>query len=385
MKRCTRKEMVRKFIIWFCGFCSVLVSCLFYAGIVWAGGLSSDDLARINDAVTEIQDYALIPPKSSRLTSNDILRAYIRFFDDYGDFLTRKEFEAFLQSSTSDYFGVEMDMAKKNDRIYLYPFKGGLAERHGIRPGDELMAVDGEPVYGKSFFQIGSIIRGSNGKPVHLTVRTGQGIPRVFSIRRQQTSYVSVRHKSFNQAEYIQITRFVKDSADLLRRILKSIAGKNRTVVIDLRQNQGGLLRVAGKAADLFLSPGVPMYHLRTRKTVRDVISETQPLLSNPVIIIQDRVTASAAEVFAAALTENGRAVSAGEKSFGKGVAQRFFPLSDGSALRLTFAEILTPKNTRYNRKGLIPDVQLPPGMLSPDIKPEDFVGYVIQAVSTSH
>jgi carboxyl-terminal processing protease len=133
-------------------------------------GLTDADLQLIDETVALIRTYSLAVPKSTPAMADDILRSYIRSFDQYGDFLTRKQYQAFLESNNADYFGVEMDIEKKNDHIYLYPFKNGMAEKHGIRAGDELIAVNGAPVYGKSIFLVGSTIRGAEGAPVQLTI-----------------------------------------------------------------------------------------------------------------------------------------------------------------------------------------------------------------------
>lgn len=353
------------FRITFSGF--VFLFCLFLVGVSAASGLSDAELKRINEAAALIRSHALIVPKSTKRMTNDIIRSYSHSIDDYGDFLTASEYAAFLESSNSDYFGVEMDIEKRHEHIYLYPFKGGRAEKSGIQAGDELMAVNGAPVYGKSVFLVGSTIRGVEGEPVQLTVRSGKGIPRLFTLRRENTNYASVRFQSFDSVYYVQITRFVQNTAVLLKGFLKRDAGESKILVVDLRQNQGGSLRVARQCADFFLESGTVLFHLQTRDSIRDILAETPVMVAGRVILIQDKNTASAAEVFIAALVENGRAVAAGEKSFGKGLAQRFLPLSDGGALRLTYAEILTPENNAYNGKGLLPTIPLSEEFLNRD------------------
>jgi carboxyl-terminal processing protease len=331
-------------------------------------GLTDADLQLIDETVALIRTYSLAVPKSTPAMADDILRSYIRSFDQYGDFLTRKQYQAFLESNNADYFGVEMDIEKKNDHIYLYPFKNGMAEKHGIRAGDELIAVNGAPVYGKSIFLVGSTIRGAEGAPVQLTIRSGQGIPRIFSLRRENTSYVSVHFKNFASADYVRITRFTKNTATLLQDILEHSVGMSNILIIDLRQNQGGSLPAAKQCADFFVPSGAILFRLKGRNSVKEILAQSIPLCTGKVIVLQNRYTASAAEVFTAALVENGKAVSAGEQSFGKGLAQRFLSLTTGAALRLTYAEILTPGNHAYNGKGLMPEV-----VLSRDVLQDNF------------
>ncbi|MFP7754360.1 S41 family peptidase [Thermodesulfobacteriota bacterium B35] len=320
-----------------------------------AAGLSAGSLATLGEAAGLIREQALVAPKSERAMVQDMLRAYCHFFDPYGDYLTRREMRAFMESGSSDYFGVEMEIARRQGRLLLFPFPGGMAERRGIRAGDELIAVDGAPVGEQSVFVIGSTIRGKADTMVHLTVRRRGGVPRIFSLRREAAHYSPVHGRSFARADYVRISRFTRDTAGELQALLRQTGDHVTPLLIDLRRNQGGNLRAARRCADFFLVPGRAMLQMRTRSRARVISSRLPRETGRRVILLQDRVTASAAEVFIAALVENGRAVSVGETSFGKGLAQRFFPMADGAALRLTFAELLTPGGNRFNGKGLPP------------------------------
>ena len=347
--------------------CSILFLLLLPEVIYGAGGLSDQETGLISEAVEKIRSHSLVPPKSTRGMTEDILRSYSRTIDEYGDYLSREEFSAFMESTNSDYFGVQMDIRKKAGHIYLFPFKGGSAEKSGIQAGDELVAINGAPVYGKSVFLIGSTIRGVEGKTVQLTIRSGKGIPRVLSLRRQETSYASVRSATYDDGHYIQLTRFTKNTDTRLQEILAMIDGDDRVVVVDLRGNQGGSLRVARRCADFFLKKDTVLFKLRYRDVTMDIVAEEDALNSSSMVIIQDNNTASAAEAFIAALTGNGRAVALGSTTYGKGLAQRFLPLSDGSALLLTYAEILSPDNFAHNDVGFKPDIVLPKDLVDKD------------------
>lgn len=352
--------------------CMALFLCTLSQPVYAVSGLSSDEMKLINEAVVQIRTHSLIPPKSTTGMTEDIIRSYSHNIDEYTDFLTSKEYAAFLESTNSDYFGVEMDIQKKTGRVYLYPFKDGRAEKNGIKAGDELIAVNGAPVYGKSVFLVGSHIRGEEGTTVQLTTRTGNGIPRVQTLRRQNTSYASVSSHTSDQAHYIEIARFTRNTAELLKENLDKITTDSKTIIIDLRQNQGGSLRVAGKCADFFLESGTVLFRLRSRDATKDVVAELPQLTDRRLLLIQDKSTASAAEAFIAALVQNERAVSVGQKTYGKGLAQRFLPLSNGSALLLTYAEILTPYNVAYNNQGLEPDKILPSELMKEDFSQDE-------------
>ena len=344
-------------------------------------GLSNVELQLLSEAVGQIRGHGLNVTTSSKRITDDILRAYAQSFDEYSDYLTAKEFAAFQESTSSDYFGVQMDVEQKNGVLLLFPFKDGLAARAGIKAGDQLLAVDGIPVAGKSVYVVGSMIRGEEGSTVQLTLRSGPSVPRTLTLRRYRASYQSVIWQKGAQAHLIQITRFTKESAEELASVLRRIDGDNRLVVVDLRGNQGGSLISGRLCADYFLKPGTVLFHLRDRDGVRPIVAEESMLLRNPVILLQDGATASAAEAFILALTGNQRARSLGTTSYGKGLAQQFLPLSDGSALRLTYAEILGVDKSPYHGRGLAPARPLPKSLLEADFSDEGSMAQLLRLI----
>ncbi|MDD2465149.1 MAG: S41 family peptidase [Desulfobulbus sp.] len=348
--------LIFSLIIWFCS-----------PVMAVERGLADDQLRLLNEAVAQIRTHALNLPASPRRIGDDILRAYTRSLDPYSDYLTTREYAAFLESTSSDYFGVQMDLQEKNGMLRLYPFKGGMAEKSGIRAGDELLAVNGAPVYGQSIYVVGSQIRGEEGTSLQLTLRTGQALARSLSLRRSMAHYQSVLWHPGPGAHLIEITRFTRDTAEQLRRILVQIHG-DKLVLLDLRGNQGGSLIDARTCADFFVEQGRVLFRLRDREGERVITAEQPALLHNSVVVLQDGATASAAEAFILALRAGRRGTSAGETSYGKGLAQRFLPLADGSALRLTYAEILAPDRSSYHGRGLNPERILPRQLVEADL-----------------
>ena len=331
--------------------------------------LSQDQLALIGEAVAQIRAHALHVPASPRRIGDDILRAYTRSLDPYSDYLSPPEYTAFLASTSSDYFGVQMDLQEKEGRLLLFPFKGGLAAKSGIRAGDELLAVNGAPVYGKSLYVVGSLIRGEEGATVQLMLRTGKALGRSLSIRRSRAHYQSVLRRSMPGAHLIEITRFTQDTSAQLGVILDQIEGDGLPLVVDLRGNQGGSLLDARRCADFFVEKGRILFRLRDREGERAILAEQPMSVTLPVVVLQDGATASAAEAFILALRANPQSLSAGGRSYGKGLAQRFLPLADGSALRLTYAEILGEDGSAYHGRGLQPERNLPGPLLESDFK----------------
>lgn len=226
------------------------------------------DVCIAGEAMELIHTNALLSPENNPGLTKNILRTYVRNIDDYSDYLSAHEYTAFLESNNSDYFGVQMDIQKKNGVIVLFPFSGGIAEKAGILPGDELMAVDGVPVYGKSVYVGGSLIRGIEGEIIQLIIRSGVGVPRSLTFHRQITRFKSVRITPLKRAYYIQVVRFVDGTDTLMSQLINTLPDKLKTIVIDLSANQGRNLLAARKCAELFLKKGEVIYSLRSRNKV---------------------------------------------------------------------------------------------------------------------
>lgn len=328
---------------------------------------SGSDEGIVSEAMELIRRHALFPLPALTAINREQLRVYVRGLDEYSDYLSREEYQGLLESTTADYFGVEMEIRRKGRSIVLFPFEGGVAEKNGIRAEDELISVDGMPVDDASVFFVGSMIRGAEGATVKLAIRSGTEPVRTLHLRRQQVYYESVRGATAPNTPYIRLTRFMDDTDKSLSRRLSRIEGNTTTLVIDLRGNQGGSLSAAQRCAALFLNQGEVVYRLRTTGGTKSIMADKPAAYTSRLVLLQDENTASAAEVFIAALTANRRALSAGRKTYGKGLAQRFQPLSDGSALFLTYGELLTPDNYAFNGRGLDPTVSLPQGYLDAD------------------
>lgn len=330
-------------------------------------GLSVKNLELLSEAVQKIQETALSHPKSENSITGEMLDAFLRWSDPYADYLTSKEFAAYLESADADYFGVQMELVSQENRILLYPFAGGVAERSGIQAGDELIAINGKPVYGKSIYLAGIEIRGAGGEVVQLILRSGKEISRTVTIRREATTYSAISSSDIGKTRYIRISRFTPEVPDKVLLLLQSLPNEIQFLVFDLRKNHGGSLRSARKCADYLQPAATTLFYVKKRSGIETVKAKVPMISDRRLIIIQDETTASAAEVFIASLTHNGRAHAVGKTSYGKGLAQRFVELSDGSALLLTYAELLIAGQKSYHSRGLIPRKNLPETLMQAD------------------
>jgi carboxyl-terminal processing protease len=321
-------------------------------------GLEDKDIFLYLEAIAKIKEDASFLTQD--LTREQIIResikAYLSQKDSSSDYLTRDEYRKFKESQDDRYVGIGMEIKKARDgRILCVPYPGGPAATAGITVGDELKKIDGISVYGKSVFAVASMARGKPGTELNLVIATKSGIDKEVRLRRSAVTTDSVSTYQLGKTQVIKIVSFTRDTSDKLKRVLK-IQETGRPIILDLRGNAGGDLHAAIDSASLFLQKGKKIVSINTRKQPKTYESNVAAVnLSSPLYLWQDEATASAAEVFVAALTENDRAVSIGKTTFGKGTVQDIIELSDGSAIVLTTGRLETPRGGSYDGDGLAP------------------------------
>jgi len=320
---------------------------------------SNDEMATLYEAMTKISSESLyVDPQHS--TPEEILKNYIHKIDAYGDYFTKKEYQAFQQTLSPKYAGIGLILyqQKRNDKILCIPTNNQL-KGLGISRYDQLVSVNGRSVKGKNFYLVSSWIRGKKNSSVILELQKPSGQLQTITLKRTEQHFQSIQRIIENGTAMIQIIRFMQETPEELRSILHQWP-KNIPIVIDLRGNGGGDLFAAIQSADLLLPKDTLISSVETTKSCFDYrASNPDYVQGRPVLLLQDGFTASAAEVFIAALTQNHRAESIGKKSFGKGVAQKFILLSNGDALLLTYGKISTPNGKSYHKKGLFPTSNL--------------------------
>ena len=317
--------------------------------------LKNNQMTNLYEAFVKISSESIYS-SSKGILPEDILKNYIYTIDDYGDYFTKLEHKAFEDMLASDYAGVGMILyqQKRDDRILCIPMNKNLDSR-GLSKYDELISVDGRLVRGKNFYLVSSWVRGVKNSRVRIQIKTTSGQLKSLLLTRKEQTFRSIQRVIENGVTMIRIVRFTSDTSKELQSILEQWA-YNIPIVIDLRGNGGGDFFAAIKSADLLLPTKTLITSIETKKSRLDYFATNSDTSEGKkVVLLQDKFTASAAEVFISALTQNNRAESIGEKSFGKGVAQKFIPLNNGDALLLTYGEIITPNNKKYHKKGLVP------------------------------
>jgi carboxyl-terminal processing protease len=325
-------------------------------------GLKDKDILLYLEAITRIEDDALfLPPAVTRESIvQDTLKTYLEEKDLFSDYLTHEEYSRLKEFQADKYVGIGMEIEKDQDGGFIcFPYSGSPAEKAGIKFGDRLRSINGISVHGKSIFTVASMARGERGTKITLEIVTKDRTDKQVSVIRSNVTIDNVSKHWFDKIMVIKILAFTRDTKEELKQTLNDWK-KNDPIVIDLRGNSGGDLYAAIDSAMLLLEKGKKVVSIKTRNGSKIFESNNSTInLISPVYLWQDEATASAAEVFIAALTDNNRAVSIGKKTFGKGTKQDIIELSDGSALVLTTGYLQTPKGIEYQGHGLDPTYML--------------------------
>ena len=321
----------------------------------------NQSLVILREAMELSRDRGLHPPDEARATARAV-RAYLSTLEDpYSTYLSREELQALENMDRPDYAGVGLEVIQAARKgIFCVPFDAGPAHIAGIQSGDRLLAVNGESVAEASLEMLPPLVRGQAGTTVVLTVAGPDGREREAKVIRAQVSRPVVESNFDGDMSKIRIYRFTRETPDLVAQGLQLDPDRGK-VIIDLRGNIGGELEAAVSTAALFLPPGRLVASVvgrpgSARPPARHLVSlEGGKYSSRKIVIWQDQMTASASELFIAALTHHGVAVTIGRRTFGKGLVQGQFPASGGGLYIITTGELLTPDGISFNNQGLPP------------------------------
>lgn len=345
--------------------------------------LRPEDMAVFWEAMELLEQnfYGEMPPKRERVYG--AIRGVIDTLDDPNTgFLTPEQAQSFMDSMEGNYEGigatVEWDEDLKAVRI-VEPFPDQPAWRAGLRRGDLIIAVDGEPVSEMGDLQVAiSKIKGPKGSKVVLTILR-PGMPESFDVVVVrdviEIPITSTEMVGTDQdIAYIRLSRFSEGAGRKVRDAVEQLLEDDpRGLVFDLRGNPGGLLREAKLVASVFLEDQVVLIERFSDGREEIHRTEGRALLPEgiPMVVLVDEATASAAEIVAGALQDAGRAVLVGTKTFGKGSVQLPHRLSDGSLLRVTIARWFTPAGRSIDGQGLEPDIVVEPLAEGPEEVPD--------------
>lgn len=294
---------------------------------------------------------------------NGALKGYIQGLgDDYTEYMTKEEWEEFESTALGDFVGIGIYIGqdKNGNSVVLSPIKGSPAEEAGLEKGDIIAKVDDEDMLGKNPDIVSSKIKGEEGTKVNVSVYREDELLD-FTIERAQIQVYHVESEVVEKGiGYVEILSFDENCDDELHEKIEEFRKQGiKKIIIDLRYNGGGLVESATNMLDELIPKGaIQMYTV-------DKDGNEQVYRSNgngykgdlEIAVLVNEYTASASEILSAALKENGKAKIVGTTSFGKGVIQTVFPLTNGARLKVTTEEYYTPEHNKLNHVGVEPDV----------------------------
>jgi len=328
-------------------------------------GLSPQYIELLTRVVERVRQEYVDPIEEQRIVENAI-RGILADLDPHSKYLPPDDYEEVRISTTGNYSGIGLDVRIDEGKVVVVdPIEGAPAARAGILPGDVLLAVDGVPVDNEHLEKTVSRMRGRPGTVVHLTVqRDGVAEPLEFALTRADIHVQTVRSELVDgRIGYIRITSFSNTTDEDLEAaalaLERQAANGLEGLVLDLRNNPGGVLEAAVDVADLFLAEGLIVRGTgRARQARFERYAGKGDLLEEiPLVLLVNGGSASASEIVAGALKDHGRALLVGTKTYGKGSVQTVMPIGEGRAIKLTTSLYITPSGAQINGVGIEPDV----------------------------
>lgn len=336
-------------------------------------GIPMEDVQRFSNAIAQIKQYYVNPISDKELFDNAI-RGMLAGLDPHSNYLNEEEFRD-LQTATSGEFGglgIEVTMEDGLIKV-ITPLIDAPAIKAGIKPGDYIVKIDSHAVQGIDLRQAVDLMRGKIGEPVTLTVlRKGEKKPLVFKLVRENIQIKSVESKLLdNKYGYIRLAQFqaltAKDMLSSIAALKRESNGHLKGLILDLRNNPGGLLDSAIEIADAFIDKQpsgkeelIVYTEGRLPGSRFTAIANPGDVLENaPMVVLINNGSASASEIVAGALKDHKRAVIIGKPSFGKGSVQTVLPLDNKSGIKLTTALYYTPSGVSIQAEGIKPDITI--------------------------
>ena len=281
--------------------------------------------------------------------------------DPYSQYYTKEEFENLTQQTSGSFvgIGVYISPSEEDDHITIIaPIEGSPAEKSGIKAGDKILKVDGKVVSAKNSDEAVSMMKGKKGTEVELTIKRGEQILDVKVTRDKIVSKTVDEKVLEDNIGYIKITSFTEHTNKEFETALKTLKQSNiKGLIIDLRDNPGGLLNVCKDIADSLIGEGTIVY-TKDNKGNTEYLKSDKEKLGLPIVVLTNEGSASASEILTGAIIDNKAGISVGTTTFGKGLVQSVRGLKDGTGYKLTTAQYFTPNGEYINGKGIKPTIE---------------------------
>lgn len=332
-----------------------------------ASGLPVEELRTFSDVFGRIKNDYVEDVEDKELLENAV-RGMLSGLDPHSSYLDQEQFKELQVGTTGEFGGLGIEVGMEDGFVkVIAPIDDTPAERAGIQAGDLIIRLDDTPVKGLTLNEAVKIMRGKPGSVLKLTVvREGIDQPLKIDIKRAVIKVKSVKQRMLEPGfGYVRISQFQSKTAnnmlDAIQTLKKEAGGSLKGLVLDLRNNPGGVLNGAVAVSDAFLRKGLIVYtegrvndsKLRFNATPDDALEGA------PLVVLVNQGSASASEIVAGALQDHKRAIIVGTQSFGKGSVQTILPLTNGTAVKLTTARYYTPSGRSIQAEGITPDIEL--------------------------
>lgn len=327
-------------------------------------GLSPQEMQKINSVLGIIENKYVTPVEREKIVNGAVHGMISALQDPYSSYMEAEEAQQFNNSVEGAFTGIGAVLAMKNGEItVIFPIKGSPAEKAGVKSKDVFLSINGESLSGKTLNEAVEKIRGSKGTKAKIEIkRAGQSEPIELTVIRDEVDLETVYPKMLDdKIGYFEVRQFSMNTFERFKEALQNLEKQDmKGLVIDVRNNPGGVLDIVQKMMEQFVPKGKTIVQVENRNKERDKYNSqgtSTTVKPYPIAVLTNKGSASASEIMASALKESAGAKLVGEQTFGKGTVQVGYASGDGGMIKITIAKWLTPDGHWIHQKGIEPDI----------------------------
>lgn len=358
-----------------------------------AAAIPLEDIRKFTEVYNRVKQDYVEPVKDKEMIGNAI-RGMLTGLDPHSDYLNEEEYKELQVGTTGEFGGLGIEVGMEDGFVkVISPIDDTPAQKAGLEAGDLIIRLDDKPVKGMTLNDAVKLMRGKPNTDINLlVVREGKPKPFKVTVTRAVIKVNSVKQRLLESGYgYVRISSFQSKTTDSLSEALTTLQKENkgnlRGLVLDLRNNPGGVLNAAVGVSDAFLESGKIVYtEGRVEDAKMEYSAQKGDLLNGaPIVVLVNRGSASASEIVSGALQDHKRAVIVGQKTFGKGSVQTVLPLDEKTAIKITTARYFTPLGRSIQAEGIKPDIEIKAFKVTPDANATDDADLLSEADLSKH